>query len=1016
MWPNPLSRLLQIAFLSASTAISLWPVDAIRTPSQYVREKWGSDSGFPRGPVYCIAQTAGGFLWIGTERGLVRFDGLNFQLANSEGLQPAELGRVLGLVVDRDGSMWMRAGRSTLLRRGQREIVYDPRKELGRASASVSAMTHSRDGSLLLWVLEGEPNAIALRGQKFETVASPDEFSRSPVLALAQTDNGDIWVGTRDAGLFRVTGRKALRVTEGLPDLKINAITPAGKNELWVGTDGGVVRWDGAKLTTKGIPPSLEGVQALTLLVDHDENLWIGTNSNGLARLNSHGVSWMKAGPGQANDAVTALFEDREGDLWAGSASGVERIRDSVFVTYSEPEGMPAESNGPIYAGRDGRLWFAPMQGGLWWLEDGKPERLTAAGLDKDFAGDIVYSIAGGRDGLWIGRQRGGLTLLRTASSSTTYTTAQGLAQNSVYSVYESQDGSVWAGTLSGGVSRLNNGRFTNFTKDQGLRSNTIVAIAETSGGTIWFATPSGLSAFSDGRWKGLGVRDGLPSEDINCLFVDSGNILWIGTAQGLSYWTAGKVHSPAGMPASLKEQILGIAEDRKGSLWLATSAHVVRVKRGQLINARLADGDVREFAPADGLRGTEGVKRSRSLVADPAGRIWFSLNRGISAVDPGRLTQNSAPAIVHVRAMSTDGAAVNIREPIHVAGDKKRLTMEFGAVSLSFPERVRYRYRLEGFDHEWRGPAAAREAVYTNLTPGPYRFRVMASNPDGVWNTQQGMLAFVVDPLMWQTWWFQSICIVLCCLAALALYRWRLQQITSRMNLRFEERLAERTRIAQELHDTLLQGFVSVSMQVHVAADILPEDSKIKPLLNKALHAMKQVIDEGRNTVRGLRLSRSISLDLEEAFSQVRQEVDAVANGDVDFRVVVEGQQRPLHPLLRDEVYRIGREGLLNAFRHAHAKHVEIEINYSPTELQIIVRDDGSGIDPAIIESGRDGHWGLSIMRERADRIGARFHVFSRASAGTEIQLAVPAQVAFQDHSTYWLRWPRKRRSTSES
>jgi signal transduction histidine kinase len=279
--------------------------------------------------------------------------------------------------------------------------------------------------------------------------------------------------------------------------------------------------------------------------------------------------------------------------------------------------------------------------------------------------------------------------------------------------------------------------------------------------------------------------------------------------------------------------------------------------------------------------------------------------------------------------------------------------------------------------------------------------------------NTQEGKLEFVVDPLLWQTWWFQTAVILLFGLTALALYRWRLHQITSRMNLRFEERLAERTRIAQELHDTLLQGFVSVSMQVHVAADLLPEDSKIKPLLTKALQGMKQVIDEGRNTVRGLRLSRSVSLDLEESFSQVRQEVDSAADGRIDFRVIVEGQQRPLHPLLRDDVYRIGREGLLNAFRHAHAKHVEIELRYSSTEFQVFVRDDGSGIDSAIVETGRDGHWGLSIMRERADRIGARLHVFSRPSAGTEIELAVPAHLAFQDHSTYWLKWPWPRKRT---
>jgi signal transduction histidine kinase len=240
------------------------------------------------------------------------------------------------------------------------------------------------------------------------------------------------------------------------------------------------------------------------------------------------------------------------------------------------------------------------------------------------------------------------------------------------------------------------------------------------------------------------------------------------------------------------------------------------------------------------------------------------------------------------------------------------------------------------------------------------------------------------------------------------ALYRFRLHQLTVRLNLRSEERLAERTRIAQELHDTLLQGFLSASMQVHVAVDRLPEDPQIKPILTRALQLMGQVIEEGRNAVRGLRASESASLDLEHAFSLIQQEIvpPEQASTPLEFRVIVDGEQRPLHPLLRDEVYRIGREALINAFRHARAKKIEIELNYSSRHLRMLVRDDGSGIDPQILRSGLDGHWGLSGMRERADRIGARLHVWSSAAAGTEIELSVPSHVAFQDQQNHLLRW----------
>ena len=344
----------------------------------------------------------------------------------------------------------------------------------------------------------------------------------------------------------------------------------------------------------------------------------------------------------------------------------------------------------------------------------------------------------------------------------------------------------------------------------------------------------------------------------------------------------------------------------------------------------------------------------------------------------------------------------------VRIPGGHQRIRFGYSGLILSVPDRVRYRYRLDGFDLAWSEPAAAREAVYTNLPPGRYRFRVMATNADGIWNTDEAAVPIEVDPLFWQAWWFRLSVVMLCMACVLAVYRLRLHQLTTRINLRFQERLAERTRIAQELHDTLLQGFLSASMQVHVAADRLPEDSNVKPTLTRALELMRQVIEEGRNAVRGLRSSQSASLDLERAFSRIQQEL---ATGErtgegVDFRVIVDGEQKPLHPVLRDEVYRIGREALVNAFRHAQARKIEMELKYSSNRLRVLVRDDGCGIDPNVLQSGRDGHWGLSGMRERADRIGAQLHVMSSSFAGTEIELSIPGSVAFQASSDRKLRW----------
>jgi signal transduction histidine kinase len=534
----------------------------------------------------------------------------------------------------------------------------------------------------------------------------------------------------------------------------------------------------------------------------------------------------------------------------------------------------------------------------------------------------------------------------------------------------------------------------------------------------MWFATPSGLSSLSKGRWKTYTTADGLPSENVNCILEDARGVLWIGTASGLAFRGPEGFQVPGGTPTSLQGQVLGLAEDKYGALWVATSNHVLRVNREKLLGAALAEGDVRAYGLADGLRGVEGVKRHRSVVTDPAGRIWISLNLGISVVDPARLRSNSAPAIVHIQTVRADGNPIGIERAARIPGGRQRITFTYAGLSLSVPERVRFRYRLDGFDHGWSEPVAAREAVYTNLSPGSYRFRVIASNPDGIWSTNEAAIMFEMDPLFWQTWWFRLAIVLACGLAALALYRLRLHRLTRRLNLRFEERLAERTRIAQELHDTLLQGFLSASMQVHVAADRLPADSQSKPTLTRALQLMSQVIEEGRNAVRGLRSTSTSSLDLEHAFARIQQELvpDGQPGEEIGFRVIVEGQPRPLHPLLRDEVYRIGREALINSFRHARAKNIELELKYSSNQLRILVRDDGCGIDPQMVGVGRDGHWGLSGMRERADRIGSRLHVSSSAGAGTEVELSIPSHVAFQDHALTWLsRHLRRKASTSE-
>jgi signal transduction histidine kinase/ligand-binding sensor domain-containing protein len=957
--------------------------------SQYVRERWGGDKGFPSGPVYAITQTADGYLWIGTAKGLIRFDGLNFHLFQQSNGATVPGGPVLGLIADSEGNLWVRQQGAGLLRYRDGRFE-DLSNSLDKPEAAITAMSRGKDGQALFAGLVN--GTVRFAAGKFSKLASKPPMPDFLVISMAEMPDGRILAGTRDTGLFQLSSGQVSAGPRELRDVKINSLLPIDKQELWIGTDNGLVRWNGKELVKTAIPPALIHAQILAMARDRQSNTWIGT-ADSLFRIDAAGVLSFDDGNRHAGGGVTAIFEDREGNVWTGDTQGLERFCDSAFTTYSVPEGLPSESNGPVYVDAEDRTWLAPSEGGLYWLKGGVVGSVKNAGLDKD----VVYSVTGGRGELWIGRQRGGLTRLQYRAgewTNETYTHAQGLAQNSVYAVYQNRGGAVWAATLSGGVSKLMDGKFSTYTTASGLLSNSVTSISESPDGTMWFATPKGLSALSNGRWRSFTLRNGLPSEDVICLLADSMGVLWLGTSGGLASIRSGSVWAPKAVPDALHEPIVGIEEDRNGGLWIATANHVLRVDRVKLLGDKISEGDVREYGLADGLKSTEGVKRNRSVVADQVGRIWFSMNRGLSFVDVAQEAGSSAPALVHIEGVTADGSAIRLQSGMRIPAAHQRFTFSYTGLSLSVPERVRFRYRLDGFDRDWSEPVAEREATYTNLDAGPYRFRVMASNSDGLWNSVESAVQFEIDPVFWQTWWFRLTGILIIGLSILAFFRLRMLRLAKQMNMRFEERLAERTRIAQELHDTLLQGFLSVSMQMHVVNDHLAIDSPEKPLVSRILELMGQVIEEGRNSVRGLRSSKLSSLDLESAFSQIRREFPM--QSQIGFRVIVEGTPRPLRSAIREEVYLIGHEALSNAFRHAHASDIEVELEYASSHLRVLIRDNGGGIDSQVLRSGRDGHWGLSGMKERSERIGGKLRVLSHAGAGTEVELSVPGPIAF--------------------
>jgi PAS domain S-box-containing protein len=755
-------------------------LDPHRQFSQYVREKWSAANGLPGGAVHAIAQSPDGYLWIGTDKGLARFDGFTFLPVQPKSLL-LQNDPILGLTTDGEGDLWVRMQTAGVLRynRGKFENL------ASGPNATVTQVTAlARDNAAGMLLSDLISGTLRLRSGKLDLLAPASILPGSPpTMSIAETAaGGKIWLGTLGAGLFSLENGRATRVTQGLTETKINCLLPVGDQELWVGTDHGLFRWSGTGFRRAELGPSLRDQPVLTILRDRDSNIWAGT-ARGLLRINARGTSFAEEEGIQGAGAVNALFEDREGNLWVGSATGLERIRDSTFVTYSTDKGLSSNASGPVFVDGEDRTWFAPEKGGLYSIKNGLVQPVKPELFEKD----TIYSIAGRDHEIWIGRRQGGLTRLvygRGIITTQTYGRANGLGQNSVYATYQGRDGAVWAGTLSSGISRLKDGKFTTYTTTNGLASNAVSAILEGRDGTMWFGTPNGLSALSNGKWRTYSLQDGLPSDNINCLFEDSAGALWIGTSAGLAYFQMGRVHTLQEVPESLGEQIVGMAEDKGGSFWIATSNHVLRVPHDKLQSGVVTAADLREYGQADGLESTEGVKRSRSVVSDSAGRIWFSLGSGLSVVNPSQIPDNSVPALPHIEAINADSnTTANLAAPVRIPPSPRRITFEYTGLSLAVPGRIRFRYFLEGFDSSWSQPVAAREAVYTNLGPGSYRFRLVASNSEGLWNGPETAIVLRVAPAYYQTYWFRLSCFAGFVALLWAGYQMRVHQLQEQEN-----------------------------------------------------------------------------------------------------------------------------------------------------------------------------------------------------------------------------------------
>jgi len=968
--------------------VAVWPIAAARAAdperalSQYIRDRWERKGGYDGGQVYAITQTRDGYLWIAAEKGLVRFDGLRFRLFQRLEPTSASDTAALNVVPDAEGGLWIWLRRASLLR-FRYGAFENALKIPGPPEPRVGVMASGNDGAIL--IADRRLGLLVSRAGKIETVLARDALPRPFVTAIAQTPDGDIWLGTRDAGLVRVQRGRATPVANVLVNQKINCLVADERKGLLIGTDNGVFRWVGGDAA---VTPEGGSAQALAMIADRDANVWVGT-SDGLVRIDAHGrVSLERRDP---SSPVTALFEDREGNLWIGDTAGIERWRDGAFVSYASIHPVMAGSIGPVVSGAANRVWFAPPSGGLYWLRDG---RVGAVAALRD---DVIYSIAEDGQGVLVGRQRGGVTRVRargdTAATFTTetFTERDGLAQNQVFAVHRARDGAVWAGTLSRGVSRLKDGAFTSYTTTDGLASNTVAAVLEAADGAVWFATPNGASVKSADGWRRYSTADGLPSNDVNTLFEDSTRNMWIGTAAGLAVLHDGRMHAPD--VAALRGSILGLAEDGAGAMWIAAADRVFRVDRNRLLGGTLSAAELREFTAADGLLDAVGIKRHRVLTSDSRGRLWLATNRGLAMADPGRLAAAAIPALVRVEEVSADGSPVGLTETT-IPPRPGRITLAFAALSLSAPDRVRFRYRLDGFDRDWGEPVSERQAVFTNLGPGQYRFRVIASNSEGVWNSAEAALPFTIAPAWWQMPSIWAAVGLVVTGGIWAGYRMRLriveqhkQEITALNERLMKAQEQERIRIAGELHDGIMQNMSAVTLMLGTAKRGISDNSDVKTTIDKAQQILIQAGTDIRQLSHDLHPPLLQDAGLPKAVHAYCEQF-SMASG---IPVACEADER-VGDLSRGTglaLFRIVQEALGNVAKHAAAKRIVVRLNRSDSVVSLTVTDDGRGFDRSRLAGG--GGLGLVMMRERASQLNGTFEFESAHERGTTIRVVIP-------------------------
>jgi signal transduction histidine kinase/ligand-binding sensor domain-containing protein len=982
-------------------------LDAALDVSQYAHTAWKVRDGFTKGRILAIAQTPDGYLWLGTEFGLLRFDGVRAVPWQPPPGQHLPSDYIIRLLVAHDGTLWI----GTL-------------KGLASWNGSKLTQYSELDGRYIFALLEDREGAVWASGYATPTgklctiqksgiqCYGDDGVLGRGAFNLYEDSKGNLWADLKD-GLWRWRpGSPKFYRLAGEPN-GIQAFGEDTDGTLLVGWKGGIYRFVDGKTEAYPVSGIRQQFRAHRILRDHDGDLWIATERQGLVHVHQGRTDVFRQSDSLSGDAVSSFFEDREGNVWVATTDGLDRFRDFAVATFTVKQGLADEGVGFALAARDGSVWLATRVGLNRWTNG----QIASFGQqDGKLHGHIPISLLqDSRGRIWVSTTEGGGYL-----ENQRFSPINGVPGGPVHGTAEDTAGSLWIANQEQGLLRLVRDHLAEKIPWARLGHKDIASalIADPVQGGLWLGfIYGGVAYFKDGRVRAAYAgSDGLGEGRVNTLRLDADGALWAATDGGLSRLKSGRIAtltSKSGLPC---DAVHWSMEDDAGSVWLYMACGLVRIARAELAEWAAAagkdkSGDAKQiqatvFDTSDGVR-TQGVAGGYgALVAKASdGKLWFLPFDGVSVVDPRHLAFNKLAPPVHIEQITADrktydaSSAANGR--VSLPARIRDLKIDYTALSLVVPEKVFFRYKLEGRDRDWQGAGNRRQAFYTDLPPRNYRFRVVACNNSGVWNETGAFLDFSVAPAYYQTTWFRLSCVAAFLALLWGLYQLRLRQLAREFNAGLEARVSERTRIARELHDTLLQSFHGVLLRFQAATNLLPErPEEAKRNFESAIDQAAQAITEGRDAVQGMRSSTTVTNDLACAITTLGQEL-AVGESNpnaAEFRVEVEGTTRDLHPILRDEVYRIAGEALRNAFKHAQAQRIEVEIHYDERQLRLRVRDDGKGIDAKHLnEDGRPGHYGMRGMRERAKLLGGNLAVWSELDSGTEVELRIPASRAYE-------------------